>query len=405
MQTFHVFLGISALSLGLLGACGGEPSQGSSGSGGDPTGGGGAGAASSASSTSGTSTSSGASGSSSSGGQGGGAQGTDLSMLSLNLHCLRLDGTVYATNTERFAAIAKLVADRNVAALALQEACKRPGENAIEMLRAAIEQATGATWTSAWGFAHVAWEGTPDQADEGVGLLVRGPLSSPDLLQLAVQGALHRVALSATLSPELGNVRLTSVHFEVFEAAAREGQAREAAAAALVATAPTYAAIVAGDFNDVEGSATFGAFPAMGYIASDAGLDPTGIDHVMVHRAANLRPMQVDKVFLGAEAVSDHPGIFVHFAKAPGDAVTTTRITANADPGASHFLSIRGNALPLTWNAGFPMHSSAQGVWTFVTTEIASDFEYKILIDDKTWQTGANVLGKAGIEQSVTPTF
>lgn len=326
-------------------------------------------------------------------------------MLSLNLHCLRLDGTVYATNVERFAAIAKLAADRDVAVLAVQEACERPGEKAIDMLRAALEQATSSTWTSSWAFAHVAWEGTPDQADEGVGLLVRGTLTSPAALELAVQGALHRVALSATLPPELFGMRVTSVHFEVFEAAAREGQAREITNAALVDTAPAFSAIVAGDFNDVEGSATHAAFPAMGYLVADAGLDPTGIDHVMIHRAANLRKAAVEKVFLGAEAVSDHPGIFVRFASAPGDAVTATPIRANADPGANHFISIRGGAAPLSWNVGFPMRSTAPGVWRFVTTETANNFELKVLVDDTTWQMGPNIIAKSGVENYFTPVF
>lgn len=387
----------------MFAACSGDPAVGtSSGGGGSGTGSDSAGGVSSASSASSTSSTSSGGGQ---GGQGGGGSQSGLSMLSLNLHCLRLDGTVYATNAERFAAIAKLAADRDIAVLALQEACERPGEKAIDMLRAALEQATSSTWTSSWAFAHVAWEGTPDQANEGVGLLVRGVSSSPAELQHAVQGALRRVALSSTLSPELFGLRVTSVHFEVFETAAREGQAREVAAAALVDTAPSFSAIVAGDFNDVEGSATHAAFPAMGYVVADAGLDPTGIDHIMIHRAAKLRPVAVEKVFLGAEAVSDHPGIFARFEVAPGDVVTSTRITAKADPGANHFISLRGDTAPLSWSAGFPMRRTVPGEWAFVTTELGSDFEFKVLVDDTTWQTGPNVPGKSGMDQVVTPAF
>jgi endonuclease/exonuclease/phosphatase family metal-dependent hydrolase len=328
-----------------------------------------------------------------------------FTLLSLNLHCFRVDGTVYATNAERFAAIASLAAAREVAVLTLQEACERPGEKAIELLRAALEQQTGVPWTSTWALAHVAWEGTPDEADEGVGLLVRGALSDPGALEHAVQGALRRIAVSATLPPELGSPRVTSVHFEVFEPEARTMQAREVAAAGLVDTDSTYAVIIAGDFNDVEGSATHAAFPAMGYLAADAGLDPSGIDHVMSHRAAPLRPTLAEQVFLGAQAVSDHPGILVRFEPATGDIVTTTRITAESDPGADHFLSLRGDTAPLDWDRGFPMRAVKPGEHVFVTTEIAAPFAFKALLDDTTWQIGPNVEGVAGAAQVVMPVF
>lgn len=326
-----------------------------------------------------------------------------FALLSLNLHCFRLDGTAFATNDARFAAIAALAAARDVAVLTLQEACERPGEQAIELLRAALEDATGESWSSTWAFAHVAWEGTPDEADEGVGLLVRGALASPDSLQFAVQGSLRRIAVSADLPPELGGLRVTSVHFEVFEAAARTLQAREAAVAALVDT-DDFVALVAGDFNDIEGSPTFAAFPAMGYLAADAGLAPDGIDHVMLHRAAPLRPDAVEQVFLGPDAVSDHPGVLVRLAPAPGDAVTATRITAEYDPG-DHFLTVRGDAAPLAWDLGAPLRRTGPAESVFVTTELAADFAFKLLLDDTTWQTGPNVQGTAGAAQTVTPTF
>lgn len=398
---FTALFGVIALA----GACSaegsGNGSTGSGGSGGAPT----SSSSSSGSSSSSSSASSSSNSSSSSSGEGGGPAVSSVSLLSLNLHCLRLDGTVYATNADRFAAIATLVANRDISAIALQEACERPGENALNELRAAIEKATSTTWSSTWTFAHIAWEGTPDQADEGVGLLVKGALSDPKEMVLAVQGSLRRVATSAMLPAEWADVRLTSVHFEVFEEAARKMQAREVAAAALVDTDPGFGAIVAGDFNDIEGSATQAAFPSLGYLAADAGLDVAGIDHVMVHRAAKWRPVKAEKVFLGMEAVSDHPGIVIRFESAPGDTVIPTRISTQYAPGANQFLSIRGNMTPLTWDLGFPLHRSTNGTFTFISTETKNDFEFKLLMNDQMWQTGVNVMGKAGMDQSVAPIF
>ena len=383
----------------LVSACGNEvPTTGTTSAGG---GGGFGGAPDAGSSTS----SSSASSASSSSGEGGGPVAQPLAMLTLNLHCLRVDGTVYATNAERFSAIASLVANRDVSAITLQEACQRPGENAMDALRAAIEKATAASWSSTWAFAHVAWEGTPDQADEGLGLLVKGKLSNPAELVLAVQGSLRRVAISATLPAEWSNVRLTSIHFEVFEQNARTMQAREVAVAALVDTDPMFGAIVAGDFNDVEGSATHAAFPSMGYLVANAGIDAAGIDHVMVHRATNWRPVSAEKVFTGMEAVSDHPGILVRFEPAKGDIVVTTRLFAQSNPAANQFLGMRGNLAPLSWDLGFPMRRTNGGQHAFVTTEMMGIFEFKTLLNDATWQMGPNVQGTSGTDQVITPMF
>lgn len=362
---------------------------------------------SSISGSSGAGTTSGMGGATGMGGAGGagGSSAAGFSMLSLNLHCLKLEGTAFATNAARFAAIANLAAARDVAVLAVQEACRKPGEDAMAELRGALEQATSAPWSSTWSLAHVAWEGTPDQADEGVGLLVRGALSNEETTTHVVQGALRRVAVSANLPASLHGARVTSVHFEVFEEPARAAQAREMAVKALVDTDPGFLAILAGDFNDVEGSATVGAFPAMGFLDATAGLDPTGIDHVMIHRAAPLRKAASERVFLGGEAVSDHPGILVRFAPAAGDAVAPTRVRALADVGANHYLTIRGDAPPLSWSVGFPMRLRAPEEHAFVSTEITGAFSFKTLIDDTQWQSGSDVVGAAGEESVVSPSF
>jgi endonuclease/exonuclease/phosphatase family metal-dependent hydrolase len=333
-------------------------------------------------------------------------------VLSLNLHCFKLEGTSFASNEERFAAIAALVAEEGVGALLLQEVCRRPGEDALELLQAAVEEATGEAWSDAWSFAHVGWEGTPDEADEGLGILARGPLGGAETLagvetlEHAVQAGLRRVAISATLPGQGSGLRAMSVHFDVFDAAARRMQAREAAVAALVGSDPGFAAIVAGDFNDVAGSPAHAALSAMGFLDASAGLDTTkGIDHVFVHRAAPIRPAAAELVFIGADAVSDHPGVLVRFTKAAGDAVTATRVEGSADVGAGHFVSIRGSAAPLGWDIGWPMRAGAPGAWRFVTTELAGSFAFKLLRDDTAWQTGADVPGTAGQEHQVTPAF
>ena len=382
----------------------GDGAAGTGGGGAASTGQGGGGAETTTSSMTGTGGTGGAGGTGGTGGAGG-ASAVPVTLLTLNLHCFQLGGTSYASNTERFAAITAFAVERGVDVMTVQEACQRPGEDAILSLREALSEATGQEWSSVWAFAHVAWEGTPDQADEGVGLLIRGDGWSEVAVDHAVQSALHRVAVSARLPPELGGARVMSIHFDVFDAEARSAQAREAAAAAIADSEPAFDAIVAGDFNDVEGSPAWSAFPAMGYLPANEGLAPTGIDHVMIHRAAPLRPVSAEEVLTGTDAVSDHPGILVRFEPAAGDAVTATRIFTEADPGSGHFLSVRGDTAPLSWDFGVPMRASPPDGHFLVLTEIQGAFQFKLLRDDTVWQQGENETGNAGEDHTVTPAF
>ncbi len=393
--------------VGLAGCGDPTPSSAASGGGGGAISAGGGGSASTASSQGGSGGVGLGEGGGGTGGAGGagGAPGSPVTLLSLNLHCFQLGGTSFASNADRFAAIVDFAVTRGVDAMAVQEACERPGEDAMGTLREGLSAATGQPWSSEWAFAHVAWEGTPDEADEGVGLLIRGAASGAITLDHAVQGALRRVAVSARLPETLGGARVMSIHFEVFEPAARAAQAREAAAAALAGADPLFDAVVAGDFNDVEGSPAWSAFPAMGYLPADQGLSATGIDHVMIHRAAPLRPTMVEEVLDGMQAVSDHPGILVRLEPAPGDPLTVTRISTQVDPGSGHFLSVRGDTAPLSWDIGSPMTLSAQAGRVLVLTELEGPFELKVLRDDTDWQQGPNVPGIAGTDLVVTPMF
>jgi hypothetical protein len=174
--------------------------------------------------------------------------------------------------------------------------------------------------------------------------------------------------------------------------------------AALVAPI-RFGALVAGDFNDIEGSATHGALVAMGFLDAGADLDPGRIDHVFTHRAAPRRAVESRLVFLGADAVSDHPGVLVRFAAAAADPVTITRIEGAADVGAGHWLSVRGSAAPLAWDAGWPLRQTGPSTWRFVATELDGAFAFKLLRDDIDWQLGADVPGTAGQDHVVTPSF
>ena len=341
---------------------------------------------------------------------GGAVAAVAFRMLSLNLHCLSVERTAHRTNEERVAAIVDLVVARHIDVMVLQEACDDGSLDVTEALVAGLMARTSDTWSSAWAHAHTAWAGTPEEAEEGLAILVRGDIRDPETLVYRAQGGLRRVGLAATLPAALGRLRVVSMHLDHQDAAIRGAQAVETAASAqasadLLGGAGAAGVIVAGDLNDRMATNPHRAFGTFGYLDATAALTSTRIDHVFVHRAAPCRTRDPSLVFdTAATAVSDHPGIVLDVLPASAPAVVVTRIASAVDVGPDHFLSVRGDVAPLDWTTGIPLHPRA-GRWHFVTTEIVRGFAFKLLRDDMEWQTGANVVGRAGEDHAVSPAF
>jgi len=323
-----------------------------------------------------------------------------VAILSLNLHCLSVQGTPYADNVERFDAVADLVVAEDVDALALQEVCIQGNTDALALLEQSVEDATGTAWTSAFTFAHVGWEGTPDEADEGVGLLVRGDTLDAEEITYVEPGALRRVALAGTLP---GGLTLVTVHLDYDDADAREAQARQTATWAL-GVAGGLDAVVAGDLNDRATTPTHSAFLDWGYRDATEGLDTSRIDHVLVHRGAAWAAVETALV-LTEPAVSDHPGVLVRLETAEPEPVVLTRLVADVDVGWGHTLSIRGDGGPLSWERGWWAYPTTDDRWELLLTEAEAGFAFKALVDDQTWQLGDDVLATPGDQVDFQPQF
>ncbi|MFH1465216.1 MAG: endonuclease/exonuclease/phosphatase family protein [Pseudomonadota bacterium] len=327
-------------------------------------------------------------------------------VLSLNLHCLRLDGTEFSTNEERFDVVAEVVAAEGVGLIALQELCEREGESASALLLAALEARTGAAWSLQAAFAHVGWEGTENEADEYVGLAARGELAAARAIAFGVQEGLTRVAVQGRWESSLGPLNVTSVHLDNASASARRGQGRQAAVEGLVGEGSP-ASLILGDMNAQPGSDVIEDILGMGYRDLAAALGDDRIDHVLAHRGAPVAVAAARRVFTGAEepVVSDHPGVLVRIEAAEAEEVTLTRLVTDADAALGHFLAVRGDAAPLSWDLGWPA-ANPEGRWVAAFSEIPSgSFEYKWLRDDVDWQQGENEVGTAGEESSAEPGF
>jgi endonuclease/exonuclease/phosphatase family metal-dependent hydrolase len=336
----------------------------------------------------------------------GGVEAPALVLLSLNLHCFRLDGADYADHDSRFAAIAALVVAEEVGAIALQEACENEAEGvAIARLAAAIEAAGGASWSSAWVETHPAWEGTPDAAIEGVGLLLRseGPVEA-EAFTYAVQGSQLRHSLTAALPAPFEGLRLTTVHLEHDDAAAREGQARQEALRALLPGVE--GSLVAGDWN--ARPADLAALEAAGLRRMSAAADPSGveIDHVYAPADAPLRVLGARMVFDGGDspAVSDHPGLLLRLEEAPVSPMGRTHLLAEVDVGFGRFVSVRGEGGPFDWEQGWPAVPTGSARWEAAVLAEGA-LRYKWLRDDVDWQAGEDLSCEVGATCTAAPVF
>jgi endonuclease/exonuclease/phosphatase family metal-dependent hydrolase len=338
------------------------------------------------------------------------AGAVEVSVMALNLHCLKLDGTPYASNPARMAAVADAVAAEGIAALALQEVCKNPREDGMALLVAELQRATGTAWTGKWIKVHDAWVGTPDQAEEGIAVLARGATTNPQEIVYSAQSGLLRKSLGMTLSG-LDDLRLFTVHLEVSDALARATQARETASFAVTTADPSLDVVVAGDFNDVEGSAAHGAMTTYDFADFSAGQATTRIDHVFVHRGAAWELVANQLILDGNKGarVTDHPGgVVAKLRKRIAPSAVRTRFVVSQDVGFGNQLYLRGSSAPLSWAWGWKaVNVTPPLLWKLVLTGYSQSaaFEYKWLRNDRDWQLGGNESGVGGRDNPAQPRF
>lgn len=68
-----------------------------------------------------------------------------------------------------------------------------------------------------------------------------------------------------------------------------------------------------------------------------------------------------------------------------------TRVVVRFDTGPGHHLYIRGQGAGLDWERGLPMSNQGADCWVWETkADIPTDCEFKLLIDDQTYEEGPN---------------
>ncbi|MBJ7448740.1 MAG: hypothetical protein JHC93_00085 [Parachlamydiales bacterium] len=84
---------------------------------------------------------------------------------------------------------------------------------------------------------------------------------------------------------------------------------------------------------------------------------------------------------------------------------TITRLTVKCDCGFGNALYIRGQGSCLSWDKGMLLKNINSDEWVWETTEPFHTVEFKILINDMTYETGENHSLAPGATLSYTPTF
>lgn len=82
-----------------------------------------------------------------------------------------------------------------------------------------------------------------------------------------------------------------------------------------------------------------------------------------------------------------------------------TRIVVKYDVGFPNSITIRGKGAGLSWEKGIPMKNVRADEWVWETEATIANGEFKVLINDKTYESGNNHPLNAGKTTQYTPKF
>ncbi len=82
-----------------------------------------------------------------------------------------------------------------------------------------------------------------------------------------------------------------------------------------------------------------------------------------------------------------------------------TKIIAEVNIGFGNTLYIRGAGCGLNWEKGIALKNHDTNFWALELPQCTEDFEYKLLINDKIWNTGENFVAHRNQQNIVKPKF
>ena len=82
-----------------------------------------------------------------------------------------------------------------------------------------------------------------------------------------------------------------------------------------------------------------------------------------------------------------------------------TFISAQIDVGFGNHLTIRGSGPGLSWDKGLVMDNVGHNLWTVALSKATKPVTFKLLVNDLTWNTGADFVLAPGQSITTLPTF
>lgn len=99
------------------------------------------------------------------------------------------------------------------------------------------------------------------------------------------------------------------------------------------------------------------------------------------------------------------PSANTQFDQLQNRPIQTTRITVKYDAGVGNKLTIQGTAPGLNWGKGIEMKNLGNNIWIWETQSDFEKFEFKILLNDKQYETGQNHTIECGKKNEIVPSF
>jgi hypothetical protein len=91
-------------------------------------------------------------------------------------------------------------------------------------------------------------------------------------------------------------------------------------------------------------------------------------------------------------------------APSAGGAVVTT-VIARYDAGYGNQLFLRGAGAGLSWYAGVPMENVGADRWVWRSPSVTDNIEIKVVLNDRVWAQGENLIIAPGATVTLEPRF
>lgn len=102
--------------------------------------------------------------------------------------------------------------------------------------------------------------------------------------------------------------------------------------------------------------------------------------------------------------VKNEPVVGIHKGRISFKHGSKTRVIVNVDLGFGNQLFIRGQGAELSWDQGLMLKNEAADRWVWDSPS-CDDIEFKLLINDQTWEYGNNHLQTAHTTATYEPQF